>query len=330
MSLHPFEQHVHAKWPSGAWDVTALIGVSGGADSVAMLTALCNIRPADAQGRLIVTHFNHQLRGQAAEIDAEFVRTLSNQLGLTAEIGTADNLPLSSDEESLRNARYAFFRQTADRCGARYVALAHTADDQVETILHRIIRGTGLAGLAGIPRIRRLSHAASVIRPLLDMTRAEIVAYLQNRGQMYCTDASNIDPKYTRNRIRHQLLPAIEESFNPQAREAILRLGATACEAQQFIETHVAVITKQALVDSSPTQLRLSRSPLAQAPPMLVREFFRAMWQLQNWPQQAMTQSHWENLAELAKSDSPRQFFPGGLQVESQQEFITIKMSDKG
>jgi tRNA(Ile)-lysidine synthase len=323
MNLHAFERDLLNTWPEDAWDVSVLIGVSGGADSVALLKSLHEVRPESANGRLIVAHYNHQLRGEDSAADANFVQDLAVSLDLTSEIGSPDQ-QIDSDEESLRDARYAFFRQTADRCGARYIALAHTADDQVETVLHRIIRGTGLGGLTGIPRIRRLSHATSIVRPLLSTTRVEIINYLLDCGQEFRIDASNSDQKYTRNRIRHQLLPLLEESFNPQVREAIRRLSETATEAEKFVATQVEQLMRSALIDSSPQKIRIDRKQLTETPKFLVQEFFRSIWQMQKWPQQAMTQSHWEALATLVTSTKQTQIFPGGLQVDSQHEFITI------
>ena len=130
-------------------------------------------------------------------------------------------------------------QSTAERLGARYVVTAHTADDQAETILHRILRGTGVAGLAGMRRARPLGPAATLIRPLLDVRRAEILAYLSELQQPFQDDASNSDLGFTRNRIRHELLPRLAADYNSDVVAALLRLGQTAHDAQQHIDAAV-------------------------------------------------------------------------------------------
>src|SRR5262245_32292513 len=203
-----------AGWPPEAWrDVTILVAVSGGADSVALLHALAQLRTA-GEGRLIVAHFNHRLRGAESDGDQAFVEELAARLGLAVVIGRrdggTDERPDAADEESLRESRYAFLRLESGVHGARYVATAHTADDQVETVLLNILRGTGLAGLAGIPRVRPLAEATTLIRPLLGVSRGEILGYLASLDQPFREDASNRNLEYTRNRVRHELLPLLE------------------------------------------------------------------------------------------------------------------------
>src|SRR5262249_19663731 len=138
-------------------------------------------------------------------------------------------------EAAARDARYHFLRSTAERLGARYVATGHTADDQVETILHHILRGSGLAGLAGVPRLRSPSAAVTLIRPLLTIERTEVEDYLRQLGQDYRCDASNLSTEHTRNRIRHELLPLLADRFNPHVRDALRRLGTLAGEAQEVL-----------------------------------------------------------------------------------------------
>jgi tRNA(Ile)-lysidine synthase len=162
-------------WPPDCWcDVTTLVAVSGGPDSVALLRAMVAVRRPGA-GRLIVAHFNHGLRGQQSDDEEHFVRELSARLGLACDVGRAAPAADSggwTSEESARRTRYAFLRDVAAQRGARYVATGHTADDQAETVLHRILRGTGIGGLSGIRRHRQLLHGVSLVRPLLAVRRS--------------------------------------------------------------------------------------------------------------------------------------------------------------
>ena len=157
---HEFERSVARAWEPGLWcDTTVLVAVSGGADSVALLLALWGVS-AQGSGKLMVAHFNHRLRGADSDADEQFVDSLGRRLGLTVEMGRARQ-PITPGgdgiEAGARDQRYQFLREVADRAGARYVVTAHTANDQAETLLHRIVRGTGVAGLAGIPFTRTLS-----------------------------------------------------------------------------------------------------------------------------------------------------------------------------
>lgn len=196
------------------------VGVSGGADSVALLRFLAALRPQFSWD-LVVCHIHHGLRGAEADRDECFVRALSEQLGLPCAVSRIDAAALAlrdhiSVEEAGRMARYAFFAQTAGEGGR--IATAHTLDDSIETVLMNLVRGTGLRGLCGIPRIR-----GNIVRPLLDCTRAEVEDYLGALGQPYCTDSTNLTDDYTRNRIRHDILPRLC-ALNPNFPGAMARM----------------------------------------------------------------------------------------------------------
>lgn len=196
------------------------VGVSGGADSVALLRFLAALRPQFGWD-LVVCHIHHGLRGAEADRDEHFVRALAEQLGLPCAVSRIDAAALAlrdhiSVEEAGRMARYAFFTQTAGEGGR--IATAHTLDDSIETVLMNLVRGTGLRGLCGIPRIR-----GNIVRPLLDCTRAEVEDYLGALGQPYCTDSTNLTDDYTRNRIRHDILPRLC-ALNPNFPGAMARM----------------------------------------------------------------------------------------------------------
>lgn len=196
------------------------VGVSGGADSVALLRFLSSLQPQFGWD-LVVCHIHHGLRGAEADRDECFVRALAEQLGLPCAVSRIDAAALAlrdhiSVEEAGRMARYAFFAQTAGEGGR--IATAHTLDDSIETVLMNLVRGTGLRGLCGIPRIR-----GNIVRPLLDCTRAEVEDYLGALGQPYCTDSTNLTDDYTRNRIRHDIIPRLC-ALNPNFPGAMARM----------------------------------------------------------------------------------------------------------
>jgi tRNA(Ile)-lysidine synthase len=187
-----------------------LVGVSGGADSVALLDALVQLghRPH-------VAHLNHQWRGNDSDADAEFVRELAGRYGLPV---TTEARAVPHNEDAARQARFEFF----ESIDIRNVVLAHTADDQVETFLMRLIRGAGVEGLAGILPEKQIGRLR-ILRPLLGVWRTEVIDYLKSRQLTWREDRSNADRQFLRNRLRHELLPLLEREYNPGIRDALWR-----------------------------------------------------------------------------------------------------------
>src|SRR5262245_51646105 len=174
---HPLEDAVDKAWPTRQWsDSHVVLAVSGGPDSVALLRAVMSLKQrAGGPGRLFVAHLHHGLQA-AADEDQAWLEKLCRRWGIPIELGRADVATSAAEygdglEAAARDARYEFLRATAEALGARWVAAGHTADDQVETVFHRIVRGTGFAGLAGMPRARALAPSVTLVRPLLDVRR---------------------------------------------------------------------------------------------------------------------------------------------------------------
>jgi len=322
-----FESRFADSWPVADWrDVTVAVAISGGADSVALLTAMVALKSGGA-GRLCAVHFNHRLRAGASG-DEQFVRELCGRFQISCEIGRAETSQIAAAagegiEEAARRLRYDFLESAAGRLGARYVATAHTADDQAETILHRIVRGTGLSGLSGIARTRPLGHA-TLIRPLLGFRRAEIELYLADLGQPYRQDTSNFDRRFTRNRIRHGLFPLLVREYNAQAVEAVLRLGSLAGEVQAVIDRAVEDLFAKAVRLDSEKAVRIDLTVLETTEPYLLRELLMSVWRKQEWPLQAMGFEEWNLLEKMTRggfSFSPKtankRIFPGGIEVEA-------------
>ncbi len=209
------------------------IGVSGGADSVAMLRILADLRPHFGI-TIVVLHFHHQLRGAEADQDERFVKSLAGEFHFEFESGRADVSGKADAhgwnlEDAARRLRYRFFASVAEARGLNRVAVAHTADDQAETVLSHLLRGTGLAGLAGIYPV-----AGQIIRPLIDLRREELREFLSELGQPWREDATNQDTSRTRARIRHQLIPLLLRDFDPAAVTRLARLAAHAHDDEIF------------------------------------------------------------------------------------------------
>ena len=210
---------------------TAVVGLSGGADSCALLLVLLALRE-----RLGITvkacHINHNLRGEESDGDEMFVRTLCAERGVPLTVFTIDVRAgvrkHESTEEAARRLRYEKFGEMCAE-GAK-LATAHTASDNAETVLMNMIRGTGTKGLAGIPPVRDM-----FIRPLIGCTRAETEEYCRKNGTDFVTDSSNLSDDYTRNRIRHRIIPALEE-FNPSFVAAVSRMTGAVWEDSAFLD----------------------------------------------------------------------------------------------
>ena len=215
-----------------------VVAVSGGPDSVALLHALVSGQLPN----LIIAHLNHQLRGQDSADDERFVHDLHAVLQTRGtarlelrcqqvDVGAQALRENDNLENVARKIRYGWLAKVAREVHAPFVATGHTADDQAETVLHRLLRGTGLKGLRGIAARRILVPGIELIRPLLGVTRAEVLAYLEEEGQVYREDASNNNRNYTRNRIRHELLPYLVQHYNPAIASILGRLAEQAAQA---------------------------------------------------------------------------------------------------
>ncbi|MBE7036815.1 MAG: tRNA lysidine(34) synthetase TilS [Ruminococcaceae bacterium] len=191
-----------------------LVALSGGADSVCLLSVLKELSE-ELQISLFAAHLNHGLRGKESDGDEEFVRKLCAEWNVPLFVRRADVAARAKEskcglEEAGRHERYSFFREISEQEQLNKIATAHHAGDNVETVLMRLIRGTGPLGLGGIP-----CRNEAVVRPLLYVNRAEIECYLQMKGLTFREDSTNAETVYTRNRVRHQLIPMLETEFNP-------------------------------------------------------------------------------------------------------------------
>ena len=211
------------------------VAISGGADSVALLLLLLELR--EKLGIVLsVVHFNHKLRGKASDSDEKFVANLAAKHGLefhstSADIAKKAKKERANLEDAARRARYDYFRSLADSGVCPRIAVAHTADDQAETVLAHILRGTGVAGLGGIHPV-----AGPIFRPLLNVRRGELRAYLGRKKQNWREDATNLDTKRLRARIRKKLLPLLEKQFQPAVVEHLATLAELAREDEALLE----------------------------------------------------------------------------------------------
>jgi len=267
-----------------------IVGVSGGADSVCLLHVLAEWRKGLGI-KLHVAHLNHQLRGAESEADAKYVSNLAGSLGIPITIDRQDVAAYRlernfSVEEAARELRYAFLARVAREVGANRIAIGHTRDDQVETILMHILRGTGITGLCGLAPCSPLAYDSQgmslpakrsnllVIRPLLDITREETTSYCQEHHLDPRIDSSNRSLSFFRNRLRLQLLPLLRQ-YNPSLDQALLRLADIAKEDNAFIEQQASELWDEVARQEN-NAIYLDRRQIASLPIALQRQLLRA------------------------------------------------------
>ena len=232
------------------------VGLSGGADSVALTRALKE-RSGELGIVLSAAHLHHGLRGAEADRDCEFARELAGELGIlfhTERVDVAAEAARAGEtiEEAARRLRYAWFRQLMADGVVDAVATAHTLDDQAETVLGKFLRGAWTEGFSGIHRVVEFAEGR-ILRPLLGATRAQIEAYLGGLGQGWCEDGSNRDPAYTRNRIRHELLPELER-WNPRVKEHLAQMAELARDEEAWWAVEMARLAPQLLLAGRPVR----------------------------------------------------------------------------
>lgn len=317
-------------------DEAVVVGVSGGADSTALLHLLLALnKQLGWQLRLHVAHLNHRLRGPDSETDAAFVQAAADSLSLPCTVESGDIAKLAADEsvgveEIARRERYAFFERTCLRVDARTVAVGHHADDDAETILHRILRGTGLRGLSGIPRSRLLSANSDVrlVRPLLHLTRAELRAYLADEGIAFREDRTNRTTEPMRNRIRNLVLPLVEAEINPQVREALKRLGEQARWVEEYLRETVQRTFDSLVVSRTDQALSLNAGALARKSRIVQTEIVRLAYRSFGVGEQDLTFSHMVSALELiADPTSGRKLqLPGGMTIEKRYNQLAFSL----
>jgi tRNA(Ile)-lysidine synthase len=302
-----------------------VVAVSGGADSVGLLLGL--VRLVGATSRLVVAHAEHDLRAEAPT-ERACVGRLAAGIGLPF-IWRRLMVRVLADhrgeglEGRARRVRYGFLADVARSVGARRVLVAHTADDQAETILHRALRGTGVAGLGGMARARPLCEGIALVRPLLGVSRAAVRTFVLHSGTPWCEDPSNADTSRARNFLRHDVLPKCAAGPYPAAAAALVRLGGQAAGVAAALASAADYLLDRHARSQFDGSILLRTRDLAGLDPALVAEVFVALWRREGWPQRDMTQAHYRALASLLRAvehdGRPPSAcdLPGGIHVTS-------------
>ena len=302
-----------------------IAGISGGADSVCLFCVLLELREKSGI-EFIAVHINHGLRGADADADEEFVRSLCDKNGIKLEVFHKDVVSIArkrkqSFEEAGRDVRREAFREVMQKYGGTKIALAHHQNDNAETFLMNLARGTGLKGLTGIRPVNGV-----YIRPLLCMNRNEIEQFLQERGQTFCEDETNSDTKYTRNSLRHLVVPVLEEKVNAQAvrhmNETMEQLG----ELEEYMNMQTEDAWSRCAAEKGTGELTIDGALFAGYPLIIRKMLVRKAIEWLDGGLKNIGHVHIEQVLELFKEQSGRKTdLPGNLEAVRQYEGVCFR-----
>jgi tRNA(Ile)-lysidine synthase len=295
-----------------------LAAVSGGPDSVALLSILVNLKDTLGIERITVIHFDHRLRGDESDADREFVRALAHTAGLDFRCGAADVRAFArsrkiSVEMAARDCRSSFFTRTAAELNAGKIALGHTADDQAEEVILRILRGTGPAGIQAMSP----ATAEGIIRPLLFVTRDAVLEYLQERGMEYRNDSTNFAPSCQRNFLRLKIFPLLREAFHPQIAQTIVRCADLAREEESWWASQIRSLWDDICLELSEGRCALDFGRMKRLHPALARRMLRLAIDKVKGNLSGVGLVHLEPLTELVSSARTGKSIriPGGIEA---------------
>lgn len=306
-----------------------VLGVSGGADSVALLRMLCKQRE-ELSLTLFVVHINHGIRGAEAKRDEDFVRELCVQLKVEFISKTFDVPKIAkelgvTEEECGRFLRYEEFKNFLKANSANKIAVAHNLNDQAETLIMRLCRGTGLTGLSGIAPVRD-----NIIRPLIECTRGEIEEYLESLNQPYCTDSTNLKEDYARNKIRLSLLPYMEKEINSGVINNLAKTAELLSAEDKYMEEQAEIAYKNALEKITETAVYLRAEDLEKLPEVILRRVIRKGFRVFIKDIKDLTFRHIALVMQLLRAGTGKKInLVKGLGAQREYEFIKLTQSAK-
>ncbi len=314
---------------------TVVVGLSGGPDSVALALVLKELSEHGLALDLHLAHLDHGLRGAASRQDARFCREFADRQGLPIET-TREDVAAAAEREGLsieaaaRTLRYQFLERAAAELGADAVATGHHADDLAETVLMRLMRGTGLSGLAAIRPRRPLSREnphLALIRPLLGVRKAELIAFLTGIGQRFREDETNRDTVHTRNRVRHVLLPVLGREFPAFSVGSLCALAESAAEADALIQELTEERWPALCAEEGPDGVSLRADALAQAPAAVRKAACaRALIVVAAGPAPALRAEHYADLSALpSRPVGTEVTLPGGLTAHREHGLVHFR-----
>lgn len=312
-------------------DTKILLAVSGGADSVTMTIVLNNILP---NNKLIIAHINHNLRNAHSDNDQQFVIDLANKLNLDIHTRSVDVNSFAarqklSIETAARTLRLNSLIQIAHKTECNAIATAHHADDNAETVIHRLLRGTGYRGLAGIhPKKTLASNAgqSTFIRPLLSVTRTEIIQYCTQNNIPWRHDHTNDDYAHTRNKIRHLLIPQLQKDCKTPLTPQLSKLSNISQKLLAKIESQTKTEWQNAVTKQNTDSVTFDKNNFANLPPIIAVELTRRALIHLGSGQKKLTQHHYNNILQLANSKQPTNFnLPEGFTASATRQNLILQ-----
>ena len=306
-------------------DTTLVVAASGGPDSTALLFCLHRLSERHRL-RLHVAHLNHNFRGEEAEEDARFVRSVAEELGLPSTVDkrhprAGDLTRNSSFEQAARETRYGFLAEVAQDVGAPAVVVGHTADDLAETVLLHILRGSGVHGLRGMAELSpwpwpAQAQGLALFRPLLAANKTDTVTYCRELGRTFREDSGNYLDRFTRNRVRNHLLPLLAKDYNPRVRDSLVRLARTSAQELDFLEQETERVWPQVAIEIE-GGVRFRRTELTTLHPLLQRMVLRRGYERLMGHTRRLRESHLRSMTEAAieKNSGHALDLPGGLKL---------------
>jgi len=297
-------------------DEHVLAALSGGPDSTALVAVLCALRDARLMGTVSACHIDHGLRAGSAQ-DGEFCAVLCDRLSVALERVAVKVDERGNLQDAARRARYRALGEAAERAGAHRVATGHTLSDQAETVLHRILRGAGARGLAAIPAQR-----GALVRPLIDRSRSEVLAYLDHRHIQFREDPTNATPRFLRNRIRAEIVPLLKE-LSPSVERQLARTADLLREDDRALEelaTHAVPVGA----------LRADLASLLVLPGAVCRRAVRRLWQAANSSEGELCAHHVEAILRLVTRQQPgRIALPGGIEARVGRGLVELGLPEQ-
>ena len=306
-----------------------LLCVSGGVDSIVLLDLFASLKD-ELSIKLAVCHLNHNLRGEESMRDQSFTERAAQRLGLDFYVKVLPEGTLDAGggglQESARNARYDFFAEAAEEFGADHIALAHNRDDQGETVLMRILKGSSIKGLGGMPAVR-----GAYIRPLLEVTRKEVEEYAREEGVEFVEDSSNESTKYLRNKLRLELIPELERDYNTSVKEALVLLSQCAERDNSYIESKAVGLFPEAMKSEEQGKLVFVRQRLLLAHEAISTRLFLMAVEALKGDAKEFYSVHVEAFLNLIRSTEPGLSvdLPGGLRLRREYEQVVIERAEE-
>jgi len=311
-----------------------LVAISGGPDSVCLLLVLNSIKK-EFGINLFCAHLNHQLRGVESDCDERYVKRLTKKHRIPLLIESRNVTKFAKDkkfslEQAARKLRYDFLLQTAKKIGADKIAMGHTKDDQVETLFMRLFRGTGLRGLRGIPGVRKISPNISIIRPLIETPREEILFFLKKRKIRARLDSTNAQTAFLRNRIRHELLPHIERYYSPRIKEILARTADSLDADYDYLIKQQRKVFKRIAKIKKDASISLPIKGLKSLPLSFKRGVVRLAIENVKGNLEGIDYRHWVKIEDLMEGVPTCLHLPGGINVVKRPKTVHFMAKKNG